>query len=58
MVSFVVDGDVQIHDVTALQLARIGNAVADHFIDGTIELDQNRKQKKIRADAFGEEIIV
>lgn len=41
VVSFVVDGDVQIHDVAALQLARIGNAVTDHFIDGT-KRDENR----------------
>ena len=35
VVSFVVDGNVQIHDVAALQLARIGNAMTNHFVDGT-----------------------
>ena len=44
VVSFVVDGDVQIHDVAALQLARIGNAMTNHFIDGT-RCDENRVSK-------------
>ena len=44
VVSFVVDGDVQIHDVAALQLARIGNAMTNHFIDRT-RCDENRVSK-------------
>ena len=36
VISLVIDGNVQIHDVAALKLARIGYAMTYYFVNGTM----------------------